>query len=417
VPTRPQTADPRRDRDGHCVLGGCNAAHRPPRRPHGHRSPGKRRQNRLPILHGGDLGTGWYRGFAKRHPILTNRLAQKLSKERESVTKSDVRAYFYALVQATCKFQCTASNVYNMDETSFKTLSKTRRVVAVHGSNNVWSTEPSTSYQLTVVAAVAADGAAVPPAFILPGLSCETTVLDKCPVAAALVTTSAKAFINAEIVAAWLTVFAEWKMAERGAAPAVLVVDNCSSHHMTYDTVAIGLAYGIRIVYLPANSTHLLQPLDVSVFRSFKSRVSRLLTTYVRASASTTLPRDGAIRIAGVAFNDVLAPKPSIVGQAPKKSAAENGFRTCGAWPLSLPAMFCRLDKVASNGVRSTLGTELWLRTRDVVREEVLVVPSFGQRARERKRVVTDSTCFSSVGLHNAATVPTKKKVEVIFFA
>jgi len=79
--------------------------------------------------------------------------------------------------------------------------------------------------------------------------------------------------------------------------------------------------------------------------------------------------------------------------------------------------MFSRLEKVASNGVRSTLGTESSLRTRDVVHEEVLVVASFGQRVRERKRVVTDFTWFSFAGLHNAANVPRKKKVEVIFCA
>ncbi|KAF0711152.1 hypothetical protein As57867_005357, partial [Aphanomyces stellatus] len=155
-------------------------------------------------------------------------------------------------------FACTARDIYNVDETSFKTKGRTKRVVAVRGSKNVWRGEQTDSYHLTIVAAVAADGTPVPPAFILLGQSCAATVLDKCPVSDAMVSASPKAFMNSDLFDSWLERFGEWKLRERDARPGVLVLDNCSSH-LSINSLPICEAYGIFVFRLPANSTHLLQ--------------------------------------------------------------------------------------------------------------------------------------------------------------
>ncbi|RHY95178.1 hypothetical protein DYB37_010617 [Aphanomyces astaci] len=108
-------------------------------------------------------------------------------------------------------FSCTAGDVYNVDETSFKTKGKSKKVVAIRGSKNVWRGEETNVYHLTTVAAVASDGTPVRPAFILPGVSCATSVLDKCPVPDAMTTASPKAFMNADLFDRWLKCFGEWK--------------------------------------------------------------------------------------------------------------------------------------------------------------------------------------------------------------
>jgi len=240
----------------------------------------------------------------------------------ERVTSEDVLNYFYNLVKSTpafSGFQCSAGNVYNMDETSFWTSGKSKMVVAVKGSKEVWSTEPDFSYHMTVVAAVAADGTAVPPAFILLTQSVETSVLDDCPVAGALVTSSAKAFITGDLFNSSLIRFGEWKLKERKAAPAILIIDNCSSHVESEETHTIALDYGIKIVPLPPNATHLLQPLDVAVFRSFKTAISRRMTRELRALNTSNLPRRTAIKIAGAAYNDIVVPQSGLTGRRTKE--------------------------------------------------------------------------------------------------
>ncbi|RHY02901.1 hypothetical protein DYB25_011361 [Aphanomyces astaci] len=176
-------------------------------------------------LHSGitqNLGRGWYQRFSQRHQELSDRIAQSLTKARNNVDKDGIILYFNRLLKACLAFNCSPSDIYNVDETSFKTKNSSKKVVAIRGSQSVWATEKSVPYHLTIVAAVAADGTFVPPAFILPGLTCEAVVLDECAVHDAVVTTAPKAFINAHIFNNWLETFGEWKMKHRGCRPAVL---------------------------------------------------------------------------------------------------------------------------------------------------------------------------------------------------
>jgi hypothetical protein len=330
-----------------------------------------------------------------------------LSAARNKVTKGAIIYFFNSLIDACLSFKCTPADVYNVDETSFKTKGKKKMVVAVRGSRAIWTNESTDSYHLTIVAAAAADGMIVPPAFILPGMSCETTVLDDCGVAGALVACSPKAFMTSELFNAWLERFGEWKLHERGARPAVLVLDNCSSH-LSPESLPICVAYGIKLVCLPPNATHLLQPLDVSVFRGLKSDISRKTTERLQALDTTSLPRSEAISVACAAFKSLVAKQnyPRTTSGKPKADPVKSGFATCGVWPLSLPAMLRRLALQEANGIKGDLGIAAWIRTKEVVRQEILTVPA---NRKERKRVATGSEWFGRDELHAAAAKPRKR--------
>ncbi|RHZ10618.1 hypothetical protein DYB31_009157 [Aphanomyces astaci] len=362
----------------------------------------------LAVYHGvpRNVTRGWYHKFCVRNPIIADRVAQKLSKSRNAVNKEGIIHYFNALIKGTLGLSCTAADVYNMDETSFKTKSQNKKVVAIRGSKNVWYEENTPPYHLTIVVSAASDGTLVHPAFILPGQSCESTILDECPVDDALVTTAPKAFMNSAIFNNWLISFGEWKLRCRAARPAVLVLDNCSSHHGV-ESEMICEAYGIVLVYLPANATHLLQPLDVAIFRTFKRDIKTAVTTYLRAANIDTLPRSNAISIAGTTFNKLIS-HDFQYDRCHAGGMFKNGFRTCGAWPLSLPAMLKRLDLQSKNCVNSDLGAAAWIRTQEYARENVITVPARTPK-KARKRVVTDGDLFTKEGLHTNASKPTRK--------
>ncbi|RHY53552.1 hypothetical protein DYB38_011690 [Aphanomyces astaci] len=201
-----------------------------------------------------NVSRGWYQKFCTRNPRISERLAQRLSKSSNKVDKEGIITYFNSLLKAYVGFHCTAREVYNVDETSFKTKTQSKRVVATRGSRSVWIEENAEAYHLTIVMTAAADGTLVPPAFILPGVTCETSVLDECPVDGALVTTAPKAFMNSTIFNTWLIAFGEWKLEARGGT---------SSH------------------------------------------IKNGVTTYLRAFNAVSLPRGKAISIAGEAFNNL----------------------------------------------------------------------------------------------------------------
>ncbi|KAF0684308.1 Aste57867_23705 [Aphanomyces stellatus] len=197
------------------------------------------------------VGRGWYARFEKRNSALAPRVAQSLSKARNAVTKEGVTKYFFDLVKGSLGFKCTAANVYNVDETSFKNKGKTKKVVAIRGSRNVW--RGTTMHTTSHCSRGGGRWHSRSPAFTLPGASCAATVLDDCPVQDAMISTSPKAFMNSDLFDSWLEHFGEWKLRVRKARPAILVLDNCSSH-LSVNSLSICEAYGIYLVRLPPNA-------------------------------------------------------------------------------------------------------------------------------------------------------------------
>ncbi|KAF0717387.1 Aste57867_2322 [Aphanomyces stellatus] len=81
------------------------------------------------------VGRGWYARFAKRQHELAPQVAQSLSRARNAVTKNGITRFFFDLVKDCLGFRCTAADVYNVDETRFKTKGKNKKVVQKRVAN------------------------------------------------------------------------------------------------------------------------------------------------------------------------------------------------------------------------------------------------------------------------------------------
>ncbi|RHY44050.1 hypothetical protein DYB34_012661 [Aphanomyces astaci] len=171
-----------------------------------------------------------------------------------------------------------------------------------------------------------------------------------------------------------------------------IVLDNCSSH-LSVNSLPICEAYGICLVRLPANATHLLQPLDVALFGTFKRKISCGVTQCLQAMDSMTLPRDAAIKIAEEAFNTVF---PAMDDPKKVNTAVAIGFHTCGIWPLL--RMLCRLEAAKKNGMKGSLVDDTWLKTQEFARDMALTLPHVGW-----KRVLTELNWHTRDGLRASA--------------
>jgi hypothetical protein len=50
----------------------------------------------------------------------------------------------------------------------------------------------------------------------------------------------------------------------------LLIIDNLKSH-ISYDILTTAKQNNIELLALPANCTHIIQPLDINLFKTFKS--------------------------------------------------------------------------------------------------------------------------------------------------
>ncbi|KAG6969753.1 hypothetical protein JG688_00005196 [Phytophthora aleatoria] len=168
---------------------------------------------------------------------------------------------------------------------------------------------------MTVVGAVSATGAAIPPLLVVPGVR-----LFMEDIAALSIKGSAITGDPIGNVA---------HLKKR----VVLIVDN-SSTQIDAQATETCVEYGIMLVTLPANATHLFQQLDVALFKPFKDCVHDLMLERLCPINDLAVRKTNIIEMACTAYRRALIDKPT---------SAIYGFRKCGIWPLSLVELRSRL--------------------------------------------------------------------------
>ena len=243
-------------------------------------------------------------------------------------TESGMQILYWELMKHVIERKLTPDRTFNIDETGFAQKSKSKRLFAVHGSQNVWSKAADALFHLTLVVACAANGYVVPPLFIVPGHCLNCDVMDKCSVEGSIITTTPKGFMNASVFLKWLVHF-EDLVPLRTKRLIVLVYDGYGSH---YNDAIIekAIEIGVILVLLPANATHLIQPLDIAVFKPFKTVLKRQMEKFMIDKAVTSFSKKDSIEIRAEAWNE---------GIKNKKENIVAGFRSSGLWPMSFPNM------------------------------------------------------------------------------
>ena len=144
------------------------------------------------------------------------------------------------------------------------------QVLAVKGSKVVCVPEKTAAVHVSYAATASATGEFIAPYMIIAGKNTREHHAEGWPDAYYQYTTSGG--MESETFLDWSRVFVR----ASGAAlerPKLLLLDNHSSHLDILGTMHL-YANGVRILYLPPHTTHILCPLDVSFFRPFKAALS-----------------------------------------------------------------------------------------------------------------------------------------------
>jgi hypothetical protein len=227
----------------------------------------------------GTLTDGWYTRFIDRHPELVVRQAQVICRVRNQVGDDIVVATYETLLAAVQMHGLDSTRMYNVDETGFYTRHRSTRVIALKGSRNVWTHETPPSFHLTIVACGNAAGEYIPPTFVLAGQRLQRPLWDALTVTGAQITTTANGFMTSSLFLKWLVRFSE-SVPANVQRPVLLLMDGCSSHY-SKAIIYAALQMGVLLMCLPANATHLYQPLDVAVFAPFKKSIREKIRKYV----------------------------------------------------------------------------------------------------------------------------------------
>ena len=115
----------------------------------------------------------------------------------------------------------------------------------------------------------------------------------------------------------------------------LLLLDGHTSHSKNLDTIKLARENGVYLLSFPPHTTHRMQPLDVSFFKSLKSWYNIEVETYLRSSNGKTVNVYLVSKLVGKAFV-----------KAATMESAVNGFRKAGLWPPNRHVFDGEFDRI-----------------------------------------------------------------------
>ncbi len=207
--------------------------------------------------------------FRKRHPELTLRKLDKLDRSRASNCDPEVVRDYFAMLKNTLEDNNRSRSprcIYNCDE-SFLPLDGSREKAVTHiKRKTAYGQVSGTTEHITLLCGASAAGIALPPMIIYPKVFPGGAYTFRGP-DDAVYAKSESGWVDSELFLAWMKkVFLVYAVSQR---PVLLLVDGHASH-VNLELIDIARDNNIILLCLPPHTTHLLQPLDVSVFKCSK---------------------------------------------------------------------------------------------------------------------------------------------------
>lgn len=213
--------------------------------------------------------------------------------------------------------------VFNADESAFFLCPKGEKVLGIRGQKNVYEIHTGSDKEnLTVLVNANADNTVAPTLVVYPGQRLPSNLKLTFPPGWDL-SRSESGWINGEVFFEYFAnTFYKWLQQQKFVFPIVMFLDGHKSH-MTFYLSKFCSDHDIILISLPPNCTHVLQPLDVALFKPLKSG-------WAKAVHNWRMKNDGE-RLTKYNFAPMLN---QVLEDCTSGSTLANGFRRCGLCPL-----------------------------------------------------------------------------------
>jgi hypothetical protein len=222
------------------------------------------------------VGKLWVSHFIKRQPRVASVIGRKIDAQRvEASTSDQLRAFLEHYEQTRERLGIQAENTYNMDETGIALgVCTNTRVLARASKKKADVKSPENREWVSIIECVSAIGRKLRCAVIFKGQSLQTTWFPAKSVPSWLYTTSENGWTSNAIGLEWLQRIFLPETAPADGQYRFLILDGHGSH-ISLDFLLLCKQHKVYLLYLPAHSSHVLQPLDLAPFSVVKSSYRR----------------------------------------------------------------------------------------------------------------------------------------------
>ena len=222
--------------------------------------------------------------------------------------------------------------IFNVDENGFS-IGSTRGSFALYDRTAIPKGKRQLGQQewITSIECISASGVTLPPTLIFKGEKLNSEWIPDSTPLDWIFTTSNKGWTNDSIGYEWLTTSFEPFTRNFRDSQCLLLIDGHSSH-LTERFIGFCIAKNVDLFCLPPHSSHLTQPLDLSIFGPLKTALTFEVDRIFQSSTSR-LPRVEWVEAFIKACNKVFRP-PSIL----------SGFQKGGIYPYAPEVLLSTLD-------------------------------------------------------------------------
>lgn len=268
-------------------------------------------------------GTDWFISFKNRH-ALSIKIPQSVEYARKKATDPFlIYGYFSLLKETLSELQLLnrPSQIWNLDESSFCIDPSKTKVVGKRGKPCSRITSTPGRENTTVCLLASASGEKGPPSIIFKGAN----IWDQWQTSDEIFpgmsyAASKKGWMDSTI---FLNYFKNTVIPALGEERPVLIIYDGHSTHMTISIIELAREQNITILKLPAHTTHLLQPLDLAVFKAVKTAWDQRLVKWQRHNVGRKLPKNMFSQFIAEIWRDASA------------AIIINGFKKAGIVPFN----------------------------------------------------------------------------------
>jgi 4-hydroxybenzoate polyprenyltransferase len=285
------------------------------------------------LLSAGDtrpLGRKWMEGFLRRNPAVKTLTSKKIDYKRvKSVTVDAIQEFFSILTIPIVK-QIPQSLRWNMDETGIaEGVQKDGLVVGCSGKPSIFVQSSEGRTWTSIVECVSADGRHLPPLVIFKGKTVQHQWFPEQidDFKGWTFDATVNGWTSNDIGLQWLEKIFIPGTAEDAIklkSKRLLVIDGHGSH-VSDSFMWKCYCEGIYLACLPPHSSHITQPLDLSVFSPLKESYRKHLRTHNYIFNSAPIGKQNFLRCYSHARKEAFTSNTII-----------SGWRATGLWPVNI---------------------------------------------------------------------------------
>lgn len=218
------------------------------------------------------------------------------------------------------------SRIFNLDESGFRTNPESGLVLGPVNYQNFYVVKDGSEKEsITTLVTVNAADDILPPVVVFPYVRIPMEIARNCNPEWAL-GRSPSGWMTGQTFFCFIgNTFIPWLKSKNVKKPVLLLIDGHKSH-LTLNVCRLCKANGTILYALLPNATHIIQPLDFSVFRALKAGWTNVVEDWKRKSPDNqVLTRAKFSRLFETILNERATPQ-----------IIRNGFRKCGLFPFNL---------------------------------------------------------------------------------